>query len=303
MGNIIWLKSSIWENRARSIYLILLLPLIVALSIFLVLYYSYGEINNQLITEFTNINIVWLPIIWIWLFLWILFQRQIIFSFSGAVPIERKNEPEIYNIVENLCISRWLPVPKIWIIEDDSLNAFATWWTPKNSWIVFSRWILNTLDKNEIEAVAWHELTHIMNGDIKIMVLTNVFIWIIWTIGEILMRMKSSSSDSKNNNPLPLLWLVLYLLSLLIFPLINLAISRKREFLADAGSVELTKNPNALISALQKISQNPFIESIEKDNISAMCIEYPKPKKSSFFSDLFSTHPSIEKRIEQLRMY
>lgn len=304
LTKVIWLQSAIWSNRLKTIYLILLLPWIVFLTIFLVLFYSYWEINNYLIDDFTNLTIIWLPLILSWLFIWVLLQRQIIFKFSGAKHITRKEEPEIYNIVENLCISRGLPTPKIWIIEDQSLNAFATGWSPESSWIVFSRGLIEKLNKEEIETVAWHEMTHIMNWDIKIMVLTNVFVWIIWTIGEILMRTRWDSWNW-SKNLLPLLGLILYIVSLIILPLINLAISRKREFLADAWSVELTKNPNSLISALQKISIDPTIKWIKKDSVSAMCIENPKKYNSWMISkikSLFSTHPRIEDRIAMLKM-
>jgi heat shock protein HtpX len=186
------------------------------------------------------------------------------------------------------------------------MNAFATGWNPKSSWIVFSRWLLNKLEKSEIEAVAGHELSHIMNWDIKIMVISTVFIGIIGTIWEILIRTWRSNSDSNWKNPLPIIGVILYLVSLIILPLVNLAISRKREFLADAWSVELTKDREAMIRALQKISWDPTIESIEKQSVAQMCIENPFKKKNwfmTFFGNLFSTHPSIESRIEVLRTY
>jgi len=281
------------------------MPAIVLLTIFLV-YYFWTWSANIAVQESANLMMYWLPLMLVWLVLWILFQRQIIFSFSGAEPIERKDYPEIYNIVENLCITRGVPMPKIWIIPDHSMNAFATWWSKDNSWIVFSQWILEKLDKKEIEAVAGHELTHILNEDIKLMVVSTVFIWFIWTIWEILMRSWSTSRDSKESNPLPLIWFALYLVSLIILPLINLAISRKREFLADAWSVELLWDNRPMINALLKISQDPVIETIEKDNIAAMCIANPIPKKEWFFSkvkNLFSTHPSIEERVKLLQKY
>ena len=283
------------------------------LVVFLWLVISFWVISWCLSSEVFEISfeyfLVSLPIIIVWLFIWILFQRQIVFSFSGAKPITRKQNPEIYNIVENLAISRWLKIPKIWIIEDNSMNAFATWWSKDNSWIVFSRWILNRLDKKEIEAVAAHELTHIINEDVKMMVIITVFIWIIWTIWEILIRTAKHSSRSRNSkwwNPLPIIWIVLYLISILILPLINLAISRKREYLADAGSVELTSDKNAMISALKKISSDSRIETIEKDSVAAMCIASPFKKKDWVFTkikNLFSTHPTIESRIEFLEKY
>ena len=141
------------------------------------------------------------------------------------------------------------------------------------------------------------------------MVIVNVFIWIIWTIWYILMRSWGANRWSKKWwNPLPLLWLLLYIVSLVILPLINMAVSRKKEFLADAWSVELTKNKEAMISALRKISWDSIIEKIERRNssVASMFIFDPKVHKKSFFSkvkNLFSTHPSLEDRIELLEKY
>lgn len=122
------------------------------------------------------------PAILVWAGIAFFFHRQLIFSFSGAVPITRKEHPEIYNIVENLCISRGLPTPNIGILEDSSLNAFAVGWNPKKSWIVFSRGILDKLSKEEIEAVAAHELTHILNKDGLLLVTIIVYIGAIAAI-------------------------------------------------------------------------------------------------------------------------
>jgi heat shock protein HtpX len=149
-------------------------------------------------------------------------------------------------------------------------------------------------------------MTHIINRDVKVMVIINVFIWMIWTIWYILLRSgsKSRSSSKKWWNPLPLLWLMLYLLSILVLPFIKLAISRRKEYLADAWSVELTSDKLAMISALKKISQDSRIEAIDwqSSNIKSMFISNPW-KKASFFLGLFSTHPPIESRIEMLEKY
>ncbi|MCF7834802.1 M48 family metallopeptidase [Candidatus Gracilibacteria bacterium] len=229
------------------------------------------------------------------------FYRKIIFKFSGARELTRKENPEIYNIVENLCISRGLPNPKIGIIDDDSLNAFATGRNTKSAWIVFSRGLINKLEKSEIEAVAAHELSHIINKDSLLMIVIIVFVGVIGTLGQILIRIRSRNSEGKGNI-LPLIGLIFIILGYLIYPFIQLAISRKREYLADAGSVELTKDKYSMISALQKISQDPVIESIEKDTVAAMCIQTPFSAKSKF-KTLLSTHPSIEDRIKALQSY
>ena len=331
---IIWLQTSKTHNNIRIVFLILLMPLVVFLSLLLYFNIFDDNINNETNTEWEVVQLnsnldneliddkintplknaytyflYSLPIILLWLIIWVSLQKSIIFKYTWANELKRSDNEELYNTIENLCISRGLPLPKIWIIEDKSMNAFATWWNTKNSHIVFSRWLLNALNKEEIEAVAWHELTHIINGDVKTMVIVNVFIWIIWTIWYILMRSGWNTSWSKKwGNPLIILWLILYIVSLLILPFINMAISRKKEFLADAWSVELTKNKNSMISALNKISKDSIIEKVSRRNstVASMFIFDPKVHKKSFFSkvkNLFSTHPSLKERIELLEKY
>lgn len=301
---IVWLRTSKMANRLRSLYLMALMPASVFIAIALVEWYMQWFSTSSL-TEAANLTIMSLPVILIWLFISIMFHRQLIFSQAGAEPIERKERPELYNLVENLAISRWLPLPKIWIMEDDSLNAFATWWNSKSSRIVFSRGLLKKLNKKEIEAVAAHEMTHIINEDVKIMLISTLFIWIIWTVGEILIRTRWGG-DKDKWSLITVIWIALYALSFTLLPLINLAISRKREYLADAWSVELTKNKEALISALKKISQDSTIEAMwdKWSWVTAMCIFEPR-KIESFKSirELFSTHPSMENRIEMLEKY
>ena len=170
------------------------------------------------------------------------------------------------------------------------------------------------MSKQEVEAVAAHELTHIMNKDGLLMVTIICFIGAVAAIGEIMFRLSRSmggsrDSDSKGNQLKIVFFLVglaLLILGYIILPLMQLAVSRKREYLADAGSVELTHDKNALISALRNISQDSTIESIKKDSVSALCIENPFPKTrgiANWFHEFFSTHPSIDNRVAMLERY
>lgn len=238
------------------------------------------------------------PVLMIWLLISFFFQRQLMFSFSWAKPVTRAQEPKLYNMIENLCISRGLPTPRIGIIETPGMNAFALGWRPKDSWIVFTRGLLNALEKSEIEAVAGHELTHIINKDSLLMLVMVLYIGAISLLGEILLRSGGRGGNSKNKNVLPLIGLVLLMLGYLFYPLVKLAISRKREYLADAGSVELTKDNQAMISALRKISAHPEVK-LDNKEMAAMFIANPFKKMSS----LFQTHPSIEDRIKALEHY
>ena len=298
--------------------LIFLLPLFLGLTLFVVFYLNsgdskqydeygnliaYKEVSSQerlmvAEQETGEILVVLWPVIMIWILIAFFFQRQLIFSFSGAKPITRQEHPEIYNIVENLCISRGLPTPKIWIINQEWMNAFALGRRASDSRIVFTTGLLEKLDKREIEAVAAHELTHIINKDTLLMLVIVLYIWAISIIGEILIRTGRGKWNGKGKNILPLIGLALMILWYLLYPLIRLAISRKREYLADAGSVQLTKDNQAMISALKKINQKPEIELKNKE-MSAMFIENPLDNAFS----IFQTHPSIEDRIKALENY
>lgn len=298
--------------------LIFLLPLFLGLALFVVFYLNsgdskqydeygnliaYKEVSSQerlmvAEQETGEILVVLWPVLMIWILIAFFFQKQLIFSFSGAKPITRQEYPEIYNIVENLCISRGLPTPKIWIINQEWMNAFALGRRASDSRIVFTTGLLEKLDKREIEAVAAHELTHIINKDTLLMLVIVLYIWAISIIGEILIRTGRGKWNGKGKNILPLIGLALMILWYLLYPLIRLAISRKREYLADAGSVQLTKDNQAMISALKKINQKPEIELKNKE-MSAMFIENPLDNAFS----IFQTHPSIEDRIKALENY
>lgn len=301
------IQSSIWSNRFRTIVLIILFPIILFIAIYMVfLLLGSPEPTQETIYTF---YILW-PILFIWLLISFWFHKQILFKFSGAREVTRKEDPEIYNIVENLCISRWLPTPNIWIIEDKWMNAFAVWRDPKNSWIVFTRWLIQNLNRKEIEAVAAHELSHIINKDNLIMTVIVIFIWAVSTIWYILFRslVFSRRWDARAKAVLFFIWLALVIIWSIVYPIMKFAVSRKREYLADAWAVELTKDNYAMISALEKISGKPNVASLEDENISNMCIEDPLQKQKigwvrSSLHKLFSTHPTVEDRIKALKSY
>ena len=292
------LQEGIRTNRIKTYILVFSLPVILAIVIFLICYYDIsktgitnGSVVNEAMDNTVEFLSIWVPLLLIWLVIAFYYEKKIMFSFSWAKEVTRKEEPEIYNIVENLCITRWLHTPKIGIIEEEWMNAFALWRRTKDSRICFTRWLINNLDRKEIEAVAGHELTHIINKDSMLMLVTILYIWAIGTAWRyIYFRWWSG----KRNN----IWLALIVLWYAFYPLIRLAISRKREYLADAGSVLLTHDNQAMISALRKISQKPKV-SLKNDSIASLFIENPL----SGISTLFQTHPSIEDRIKALEHY
>jgi heat shock protein HtpX len=238
------------------------------------------------------------------------FHQGLIDAVTGSHAVTRQEQPRLYNLLENLCISRGLPVPRLEIIDSDVLNAYATGLTQKQYTISVTTGLLAALDDAEVEAVLAHELTHIRNEDVKLMVVAAVVAGVISFFAELFFRVilrsrwsfgsgSSSRNDDRKGGGGAVLAILLavgliaaaWLLSLVI----RFALSRSREFLADAGAVELTKNPDAMISALMKIAGRSELEGVPS-GIMEMCIDNPR----SGFADLFATHPPIEDRVEAL---
>lgn len=234
---------------------------------------------------------------------------------TGARPLQRKENKKVYNLVENLCISRGMKMPKVNIIEDDSLNAFASGINKKTYTITLSRGIIHKLNDEELEGVIAHELSHIRNRDVRLLIVSIIFVGIFAMLTEILLRSffyssitrgRGGGGGGKNRGIAILIALALAVVGFIITSLFRFAISRKREYMADAGAAQLTKRPKALASALRKVSQNPKIEAVTRKDVAQLFIENPKEQKKdlfSFFNGLFATHPPIEKRIDVLEQF
>ncbi len=318
------LQSQIRKNNTNSVLILILFPVVFfgLTWIFFLLTsmgqseYFYqeqeqfsllGTANSRFIHTIPWITlgvIIWFTIAWF-------SHSAMINAATSSKPLERKENKKIYNLVENLCISVGMAMPKVNIIEDDSLNAFASGLSPKTYTISLSRGIINKLDDRELEAVIAHELTHIRNRDVRLLIISIVFVGIFAFISETLFRTirfggMSSKGKKGSGGGAVIIALVLAVVGYLIAMLFRFALSRKREYLADAGSAELTRNPLALASALRKISNDPTIEAVKRNDVAQMFIENPQAelKNSSFsFSTLFATHPPIGKRIELLEQY
>lgn len=227
---------------------------------------------------------------------------------TDSRPLSRKENKRVYNLVENLAIASGMSMPKINLIEDDSLNAFASGIDTKSFTISLSRGIIGKLNDEELGAVIAHELTHIRNRDVRLLIISIVFVGIFAFVSETLfrsMRFGRIGRGKKEGGAL-IIAMLLAFVGYIIASLFRFALSRKREYLADAGSAELTKNPRALASALRKISTDPTIEAVKRKDVAQLFIENPqlREKKSSFsLSTLFSTHPPITKRIEILEQF
>lgn len=312
------LQSQIWKNNTRSVLLLIMFPVILyALTWFFFFILSLQKESQMTIADVNNGFLRVFPFITAGVIIWFIVayfsHSAMIRAATGSKPLERKENKRVYNLVENLCIAVGMKMPAINIIEDDSLNAFASGIDDRTYTISLSRGIINKLNDEELEAVIAHELTHIRNRDVRLLIISIVFVGIFAFIAEAIFRSIRFSSVSSRGRKgggagiAILVALVLAIIGYFIAMLIRFAISRKREYLADAGAAELTKRPRALASALRKVSQDPTIEAVKRADVAQMFIENPqlglKKEHASPFASLFATHPPIEKRIAILEQF
>lgn len=302
------IRQQIARNNIKSILFLLAFPLLILVGAYVVLYILSDQDIELTNTQFLSIIPMVLIGVAIWFFISYFFHTQMIQSATHSRPLERRENMRVYNLTENLCMSVGMTMPKLYIIESDALNAFASGINEKTFAVTLTRGIINRLNDEELEGVIAHELTHIRNRDVRLLIVTIVFVGIFATIADFALRMllngSMSSSRSRKNDKgggaLVLLIILLvagaiYFLSILF----KLALSRSREYMADAGAVELTRNSLALASALKKISGHSTIREVQNDEVKELFIDY---KAQGFFS-LFATHPPIEKRIQVLEQY
>jgi len=303
----IGLQTQIWKNNTKSVLLLIMFPLVFYILTWIFFYFMQDMEYRTIEGTFSQfvVTIPWITIaIAIWFIIAYFSHSSMINKATGSKRLERKENKRVYNIVENLSIAAGVTMPKVNIIEDDSLNAFASGLNKKNYTISLSRGIINKLNDKELEAVVAHELTHIINRDVRLLIISIVFVGIFSFISEALTRsmIYGRRGGGKKDGKAQILILVLALIGLLLATLFRFALSRKREYLADAGSAELTKNPLALASALEKVSQDATIEAVKRKDVAQMFIENPQLKKKKSFS-LFATHPPIQRRIEILKQF
>jgi heat shock protein HtpX len=249
----------------------------------------------------------------LWIVIAYFFHQSMIDAITGGEDVTRQQQPRLYNLLENLCISRGIPMPKLKVVDSEALNAFATGLNQRQYAITVTTGLLNALNDQEIESVLGHELTHIRNGDVQLMVVAVIIAGVVGFFAELVFRMffntgfrygggwRSSSSDNNNRSSgggaifIVILAVALIGLAWLLSQVVRLALSRSRELLADAGSVELTKNPDAMISALRKIENRGELPGATSA-VMELCVDNPREG----FSDLFATHPSVDSRVQAL---
>lgn len=332
------MHTQIMRNNRLTIMLLILFPVIILgmVWVFLALvnyfgngyYDQYGNIVHQLDAATVNYyfmnTIPWVIVgVGIWFTIAYFANTAMVRAATGARPLTRKENPKIYNIVENLCMTCNMDMPKINIVDDPQLNAFASGIDKKSYTVTLTTGIIDRLNDDELAGVIAHELTHIRNHDTRLLITSIIFVGIVSTIMSLVIQMmynafwfgglSSRSSDDEDNRGNGLSMIAVFIIGALccavayFFTLLTrFAISRKREYLADAGGAELCGNPLALASALRKISGDPGLNNVKRDDIAQLFIIHPQhfaPGMMNFFNSLFSTHPDTKKRIEILEQF
>ncbi len=328
------MRSQISRNNQLTVLLLLMFPVIILATVWVFLalvnyfghgyYNEYGEYVNQL--NIQDVNYYFLQAIpWVvggvglWFAIAYFSNTSMIQKATGAQPLERRENPRLYNIVENLTMTCGMNMPKVNIVEDDMLNAYASGIDDKSYTVTVTRGLLDTLNDEELAGVIGHELTHIRNRDTRLLIISIVFVGIISTIMSVtaqLMRAfmyNSSTYRSRSNNErsgglsIILIMLIAFVCGVVAYfftSITRFAISRRREYMADAGGAELCGNPLALASALRKISGNTGLQNVSRDDVAQLFIEHPQALNGgNFLSSLFATHPDINKRIEILEQF
>ncbi len=310
----IGLQTQINRNNFRSLFLLICFPVLVLSLVWLfyfLLYYfaTEGYATNE-ITQFATQGFVEsLPYVVIGTLIWFAIaffsHSYIINQSAGSHSLSRKDDKRVYNLLENLCISKGMQMPKLQVIETQSLNAFASGINEKTYTITLTRGIINTLDDDELEGVIAHELCHIRNRDVRLLIVSIIFVGIFSFLTSILLRtlIFGGGRRKKQDARVVIIALIIAALGYLITILLKFSLSRKREYLADAGAAEMTHKPRALASALRKISGHSEMPEVKSSEVAELYIDNSPPKNKSFMSSvagMFATHPPIDNRIEIL---
>ncbi len=303
------------RNNVRSLALLVLFPVLVAALTFAFCWVVFS-VNSypdgvQPLDRGWAMFVEALPwvmgAVGLWFVIAYFANTSIIGRATGAHTLERRDNMRVYNIVENLCMSQGMPMPKVEVIEDASLNAYASGINKKSYTVTLTRGIIERLDDNELEGVVAHELSHIRNNDVRLLVVSIVFVGIFTMVSQIALRtmLYSRPQGGKDKGggmaAILLLLAVLAAVGWFFATMMRFAISRKREYLADAGAAEMTRNPGALASALRRISADPDVESVRRNDVAQLFIHHPLGGKRR--GGIFASHPPIERRIEALEQF
>ena len=318
------------RNNSKSVLLLIMFPTILLILVFaFFVIMERMEVPDAIYFDWTEVMgnfLVALPIVIGVVVIWFLIaykcNTSMIRNATGARTLERRENPRVYNIVENLTIACGMPMPKVNVIDTPELNAFASGIDDDSYTVTVTTGICDMLDDDELAGVIGHELTHIRNRDTRLLIVSIIFVGIMATISSLAIRLlwntfiygggrRRSSSNGKGNSGVAII-VVLLIVAVLaavgyfFTMLTRFAISRKREYMADAGGAELCGNPLALASALRKISADPALRDVDREDVAQLFIIHPQQLTSSFsgfFNSLFSTHPSTESRIAYLEQF
>lgn len=306
------LYAQIRRNNLNSILLLIAFPILLLALLYAFSYFAGEQTIDAANNQFVQLAPWVLAGVAIWFGIAWLGHSTLIRLATGSRPLERMANKRVYNLLENLCIAQGMRMPKLYIIADDSLNAFASGIGAQNFSISVSQGLIDKLTDEELEAVLAHELSHIRNRDVRLLIISIIFVGIFSYLAEIAFRSlrfagsgRRSSKDGKGAGAIILIAIVITSVAYLISLLLRFGISRRREYLADAGAADMTRNPLALASALRKISADPLIEAVESRDVAQLFIDNPKPSahKSASWDNMFATHPPIQKRIALLEQF
>ncbi len=306
MAEVKTVYDHIRHNNIKTILLVVLFPMIFIGLIFL--FTLFVAPMPQAINTAISVAIPTFIVCGVWMLISWAFGDTMILNTAGAHEIHATTPQNraIFQRVENIALAAGIPMPRVYIIETDALNAFATGRTPRDASIALTRGIINKLNPLELDGVIAHEMAHIGNRDIRLdmLVITGigVTVFVADIIGRSIIYGNHSSDDNGQNNSraiMLMVWMAFMVFNTLITPLLRMAISRNREYAADATGAFITRNPGALASALHKISHNSHIRGTDKiKSMSSVFIMSPEPRE--LVGDLMSTHPPVEKRIKRL---
>ena len=301
MAEFIGLHQQIKSNNTRSIIILLCCPLLILVADYAFLFFSFNGKEHQ--NEVNQLFLQSIPLVVLGVGVWFAIayfaNATMIRMATNAETLERQDNMRVYNLTENLCMTVGMKMPKLYVIQSPALNAFASGIDEKSYAVTLTTGIINHLSDEELEGVIAHELTHIRNKDVRLLIVTIIFVGIFSFLVQVLFRSLLFGGNRRRDKDsgggqLVIIALLISVVAYLLTILFKFALSRKREYLADAGAVEMTRNSMAMASALRKISGNSDVDSVKSDDIKELFIEYKS------VSGLFSTHPPIEKRIAVL---
>ena len=302
------IKSQISRNNTYSVLLLVAFPVLL-LAMFYAFVFLFGNANVQQANSdfFQTVPFVLIGVV-VWFTIAWFFNAKMIQMATGAKPLERQSNKRVYNLLENLSIANGIKMPKLFVINDSSLNAYASGLNESQYSVTLSQGIIDKLNDEELKGVMAHELSHIINKDVRLLIISIIFVGIFSFIAEMVFRSLRfagrGSSDGKGSGMIVLAAIVISAVAYFLSLLMRFGISRSREYMADAGSAEMTKNPAALASALRKIAADPAIEALENRDVAQLFIDNPKPSVHGFsWDNLFATHPSIDNRIKILEQF